>query len=67
MSNTAALLLQKQLAGMFVVVVVCGSFVLFLYGELNRNPVEGFSAGLVDDADVFQWEVMVMGPEDTLL
>merc|ERR1719502_991615 len=33
--------------------------------DLNKNPVEGFSAGLVDDADAFEWEVMIMGPPDT--
>ena len=25
--------------------------------ELNKNPVEGFSAGLIDDNDIFRWEV----------
>ena len=25
--------------------------------ELNKNPVEGFSAGLIDDNDIFKWEV----------
>ncbi len=35
--------------------------------ELNKNPVEGFSAGLVDDDDIYQWEVVVIGPQDTLL
>ncbi len=25
--------------------------------ELNKNPVEGFSAGLIDDSDIFKWEV----------
>ncbi|KAI4816591.1 hypothetical protein KUCAC02_008914 [Chaenocephalus aceratus] len=34
--------------------------------ELNKNPVEGFSAGLVDDDDIYQWEVVVIGPQDTL-
>ena len=26
-------------------------------GDLNKNPVEGFSAGLIDDEDIFRWEV----------
>lgn len=34
--------------------------------ELNRNPVEGFSAGLIDDNDLYRWEIMIMGPPDTL-
>ncbi|XP_029511153.1 ubiquitin-conjugating enzyme E2 G1-like isoform X2 [Oncorhynchus nerka] len=35
--------------------------------ELNKNPVEGFSAGLIDDDNIHQWEVVVIGPQDTLL
>ncbi|KAI5091482.1 ubiquitin-conjugating enzyme E2G 1 [Silurus meridionalis] len=35
-------------------------------GELNKNPVEGFSAGLIDDDDIYQWEVVIIGPADTL-
>jgi len=39
---------------------------LFLFStELNKKPVEGFSAGLVDDDNLFKWEVMVMGPTDS--
>jgi len=33
--------------------------------ELQKKPVEGFSAGLVDDADFYRWEIMVMGPADS--
>jgi len=35
--------------------------------ELNKNPVDGFSAGLIDDSDIYRWEVMVIGPPDTYL
>ncbi|KAH0814076.1 hypothetical protein GEV33_008717 [Tenebrio molitor] len=35
-------------------------------GELNKNPVEGFSAGLIDDNDIYRWEVLIIGPPDTL-
>ena len=28
--------------------------------ELNKNPVEGFSAGLIDDEDIFRWEVGII-------
>merc|ERR1719251_843444 len=34
--------------------------------ELNKSPVEGFSAGLIDDQDIFRWEVLIIGPSDTL-
>ena len=34
--------------------------------ELSRNPIEGFSAGLIDDDNVFEWEIMIMGPPDTM-
>jgi|TARA_B110000977_G_scaffold185748_1_gene250900 hypothetical protein len=34
--------------------------------ELSRNPIEGFSAGLVDDTNVFEWQITVMGPPDTI-
>ncbi|PIK48102.1 putative ubiquitin-conjugating enzyme E2 G1-like [Apostichopus japonicus] len=33
--------------------------------DLNKNPVDGFSAGLIDESDIFKWEVLVMGPPDT--
>ncbi|CAM9281924.1 unnamed protein product [Heterosigma akashiwo] len=34
--------------------------------ELNRNPPEGVSVGLVDDDNIFEWELMIVGPPDTL-
>jgi len=33
--------------------------------ELNKKPLEGFSAGLIDDDNLFKWEVMIMGPADS--
>ena len=33
--------------------------------ELKRNPVEGFSAGLADEENMFLWEIMIMGPPET--
>lgn len=38
----------------------------FYFSELNKNPVEGFSAGLIDDNDIYRWEVLIIGPPDTL-
>jgi ubiquitin-conjugating enzyme E2 G1 len=34
--------------------------------DLSKNPVDGFSAGLVDDSNVFEWQVTIIGPPDTL-
>lgn len=34
--------------------------------ELTKRPVEGFSAGLVDDNNLYEWEVIIIGPADTL-
>eukprot|EP00249_Psilotum_nudum_P003612 c17075_g1_i1 orf=442-945(-) len=34
--------------------------------DLTRRPVEGFSAGLVDDSNIFEWSVTIIGPPDTL-
>lgn len=33
--------------------------------DLTKHPVDGFSAGLADD-NIFEWDVMVVGPEGTL-
>ncbi|KAJ3729162.1 ubiquitin-conjugating enzyme [Lentinula guzmanii] len=34
--------------------------------ELTKHPVEGFSAGLVDESNLYEWEILVIGPSDTL-
>ena len=31
-----------------------------------KNPVDGFSAGLSDENNLFEWTVTVIGPPDTL-
>lgn len=33
--------------------------------ELTKRPVEGFSAGLVDDSNIYEWEIVIVGPPDT--
>jgi len=33
--------------------------------ELQKNPVEWFSAGLIDD-NILEWQIMIVGPPDTL-
>ncbi|KAG6763664.1 hypothetical protein POTOM_031097 [Populus tomentosa] len=34
--------------------------------NLCKNPVDGFSAGLIDENNVFEWNVTIIGPPDTL-
>lgn len=34
--------------------------------ELSKNPDSGFSAGLVDDSNPFEWQVILNGPPDTI-
>lgn len=34
--------------------------------ELLRKPNEHFSVGLVDDTNLFLWEVLIVGPRNTL-
>ncbi|KAL9653827.1 hypothetical protein ABK040_012888 [Willaertia magna] len=34
--------------------------------ELQKNPVEGFSAGLVDESNLYEWEIIIVGPPETL-
>ncbi len=33
--------------------------------EFNRHPVEGISAGLIDESNPFAWNVILVGPADT--
>ena len=62
-SEQSALLLRKQLLGAQESGNVTNT--TDSLAELTKHPVEGFSAGLVDDSNIYQWEVMVMGPPDT--
>ena len=39
---------------------------ILVTADLTKRPVEGFSAGLVDDSSLFEWAVTIMGPPDTL-
>jgi ubiquitin-conjugating enzyme E2 G1 len=34
--------------------------------SLRKHPVDGFSAGLVDDDNIYEWEFTIFGPTDTL-
>lgn len=34
--------------------------------ELTKRPVDGFSAGLIDDSNIYDWEIVIIGPSNTL-
>ena len=34
--------------------------------ELARNPPDGVSVGLGEDESIFNWEILLVGPPDTL-
>lgn len=36
------------------------------FKEISENPVEGFRVKLMDDSDLFNWEVVIFGPPKTL-
>jgi len=35
------------------------------HSELSKNPIDLVSVGLVDDNNVHEWEILVMGPDGT--
>eukprot|EP00607_Mallomonas_marina_P005998 CAMPEP_0182428146 /NCGR_PEP_ID=MMETSP1167-20130531/21059_1 /TAXON_ID=2988 /ORGANISM="Mallomonas Sp, Strain CCMP3275" /LENGTH=146 /DNA_ID=CAMNT_0024610845 /DNA_START=96 /DNA_END=533 /DNA_ORIENTATION=+ len=36
------------------------------FTELSRNPPDGISVGLGEDDNIFNWELMIVGPPETL-
>jgi ubiquitin-conjugating enzyme E2 G1 len=50
--------------------VTHGDFSLFqntkLLLDLAKNPIDLVSVGLEDDSNVYNWEILIMGPERTL-
>lgn len=36
------------------------------YKSLQEEPVEGFRVKLLNDENLFEWEVAIFGPPDTL-
>lgn len=34
--------------------------------DLAKNPIDLVSVGLVDDSNVYEWEILMMGPDGTL-
>ncbi len=71
----SALLLKKQLAGRLQSIYGPNRFLIDHFRctssnvcilELKKKPVDGFSAGLVDDENIYNWDILVIGPGDTL-
>jgi len=34
--------------------------------DLNKNPIDLVSVGLTDESNVYDWEILIMGPDGTL-
>lgn len=73
MSSYAAELLRRQYMGKFFVratdVMRFGDgdiFSFFGCVDLARNPPDGVSVGLGEDENIFNWELLIVGPPDTL-
>lgn len=56
--------LHEHVVAMFLYMMI--TFRSQSSADLKKNPVEGFSAGLADDSDIYHWEVLIIGPPDTL-
>lgn len=41
-------------------------FYLFLLTSIQDEPVEGFRVNLVNEDNMFEWEVAIFGPPETL-
>ena len=68
-SEQAALLLRKQLKGKGTELFRNYQNKIFLFldlKDLTKCPVDGFSAGLVDENNIYEWDIMIIGPPDTL-
>lgn len=38
-----------------------GGYLADMVVELQKHPVDGFSAGLVDDDNMLEWDIVIMG------
>lgn len=36
------------------------------YRDMQKNPVQGFSCGLLNEDNFYEWEVLIIGPQDTV-
>ena len=69
MTDSATLHLRQQLVGKQLSKALSSFKSIMLdavTAALGKNPPEGVSVGLGDDENMFKWECMIMGPQDTL-
>jgi len=45
--------------------VACGSN-WYCFADLAKNPIDLVSVGLEDESNVYNWEILIMGPDGTL-
>ena len=38
----------------------------FFPSDLAKNPIDLVSVGLADESNVYDWEILIMGPDGTL-
>lgn len=48
------------------IILIHEDFFFGFFLELNKNPIEGFSAGLVNDDNIYEWQFCIIGAPDTL-
>lgn len=64
MASTSTLVLKRQLQGTRPICHVMAGRPLIMIAmhdkALRKHPVDGFSAGLVDDDNVYEWEVRAL-------
>jgi ubiquitin-conjugating enzyme E2 G1 len=66
MSSYGAELLRRQLHGLKFYLLFVLSITKIRCVDLARNPPDGVSVGLGEDENIFKWELMIVGPPDTL-
>ena len=72
-SEQASLLLRKQLKGknnnhfhFYFNHHYHYHYLIISISDLAKCPVDGFSAGLVDENNIYEWDIMIIGPPETL-
>ena len=50
----------------FSLMLLSQQCVISNFSELARNPPDGVSVGLGEDENIFCWDLMIIGPPDTL-